>query len=307
MLLLKSPKFWTKKDSLISILLYPLSILYLIIIFLNKKIQIISSKNIEIKTICIGNLYIGGTGKTPTVIKLYEMISKNKNCCVIKKFRKQHIDEINLLEKFTNLITGRTRVQALIQAKEKGNEIAIMDDGMQDFTFKKNISILCIKSKQGFGNQKTLPSGPLREPLSNIKNYQITIINGEKNNQIEELLNKYNKDMSIFYSNYELINKDQIHNKKFLAFSGIADNQNFFSLLERNKATLIIKKEFNDHFIFNDKDILNLINEAKIKNLELITTEKNHQNIPDKYKDVVLYAKIKLNINDEDKLINEIC
>src|SRR6056300_1595588 len=141
MLLLKSPKFWTKKDSLISILLYPLSILYLIIIFLNKKIQTISSKNIEIKTICIGNLYIGGTGKTPTVIKLYEMISKNKNCCVIKKFRKQHIDEINLLEKFTNLITGRTRVQALIQAKEKGNEIAIMDDGMQDFTFKKNISI----------------------------------------------------------------------------------------------------------------------------------------------------------------------
>ena len=306
MLLLKSPKFWTKKDSLISILLYPLSILYLIIIFLNKKIQIISSKNIAIKTICIGNLYIGGTGKTPTVIKLYEMISKNKNCCVIKKFRKQHIDEINLLEKFTNLITGRTRVQALIKAKENGNKIAIMDDGMQDFTFKKNISILCIKSKQGFGNQKTLPSGPLREPLSNIKNYQIAIINGEKNNQIEELLNKYNKNMGIYYSNYELINKDQIYNKKFLAFSGIADNQNFFSLLERNKATLAIKKEFNDHFIFNDKDILNLINEAKIKNLELITTEKNHQNIPDKYKDAVLYAKIKLNINDENKLINEI-
>lgn len=307
MLLIKSPKFWTKKDSLISILLYPVSILYLIIIFLNKKIQTMNSKNIEIKTICIGNLYIGGTGKTPTAIKLYEMISKNKNCCVIKKFRKQHIDELNLLEKFTNLVTGRTRVQALIQAKEKGNKMAIMDDGMQDFTFKKNISILCIKSKQGFGNQKTLPSGPLKEPLSNIKNYQIAIINGEKNNQIEELLNKYNKDMSIYYSNYELINKDQIYNKKFLAFSGIADNQNFFSLLERNKATLIIKKEFNDHYIFNDKDILNLINEAKIKNLELITTEKNHQNIPDKYKQAILYAKIKLNINDENKLINEIC
>ena len=103
MSLLKSPKFWTKKHSLISILLYPLSILYLIIIFLNKKIQIISSKNIEIKTICIGNLYIGGTGKTPTVIKLYEMISKNKNCCVIKKFRKQYIDEINLLKKSLTL------------------------------------------------------------------------------------------------------------------------------------------------------------------------------------------------------------
>jgi len=54
-------------------------------------------------------------------------------------------------------------------------------------------------------------------------------------------------------------------------------------------------------------DILNLINEAKIKNLELITTEKNHQNIPDKYKQAILYAKIKLNINDENKLINEIC
>jgi tetraacyldisaccharide 4'-kinase len=306
MLLLKSPKFWTKKNSLTSILLYPLSILYLIAIFLNKKIQIINSKNIEIKTICVGNLYIGGTGKTPTVMKLYEMISKNKNCCVIKKFRKQYIDEINLLKKFTNLITKGTRVQALIQAKEKGNEIAIMDDGMQDFTFKKNISILCVKSKQSFGNQKTLPSGPLREPLSNIKNYQIAIINGEKNNQIEELLSKYNKDISIYYSNYELINKDQVYNKKFLAFSGIADNQNFFSLLEKNKATLIIKKEFNDHFIFNEKDILNLMNQAKIKNLELITTEKNHQNLPDKYKERVLYAKIKLNIDEEDKLINEI-
>ena len=301
----KIPNFWKKKNHLLSVFLYPLSLLYLLAIKLNKLCKKFVIFN-DIKIVCVGNLYLGGTGKTPLVKKIYDEIKNKKKICVIKKYNKNQIDEIKYLDCFTDFITAKSRVKAIKEAKIKGYELAVLDDGMQDYSFKKNISILCIKSRQGFGNETILPAGPLRERIENIKKYNLALINGDKRKDLENTIKKYNQNIKIFYSKYKIINHSQFLNNDYLAFSGIGDNHNFFELLKENGIKVCKTKEFEDHYKFRDSDILNLINLSKKNNLSLITTEKNFFNINKKYHDKIDYVKLDLIINDLEKFINEI-
>ena len=192
------------------------------------------------------------------------------------------------------------------EAENKGFSVAILDDGIQDYTFKKDISILCVKSNKGFGNEKILPAGPLRETLANIKNYNFALINGDKNNELNKIIEKYNPSIKIFYSHYEIKNKSKFQGGKFLAFSGIADNKSFFDLLYKNNINILDSKSFIDHYNFTEKDIEHLIKISEEKNIDLITTEKNYNNISEKFKKKIYCVKLDLIIENEDKLINEI-
>ena len=194
----------------------------------------------------------------------------------------------------------------LKKAIDKGYEFAILDDGMQDYSFKKNVSILCIKSKHGFGNENILPAGPLRESLNSIKNYSLALINGNVREDLEGLIKKYNPNIKIFYSKYTVSNQLKNSNKNYFAFSGIGDNESFFETLIENGIKVYQTKEFEDHHNFSDDDILNLINLSEKKNLCLITTEKNYFNINKKYQNKVECAKIDLEIKELNKFINEI-
>lgn len=303
---LKTPKFWKSKYHLFAFTLYPLSIIYFFFLKLNTFKQKIFKKKINIKTICIGNIYLGGTGKTPLVSKIYQNLKDKKKCCVIKKLNKNQLDEISMLKKTTFLFNPKKRLEGLIQAEKNGFEIAILDDGMQDYSFEKSKSVLCVKSNVGFGNELILPAGPLREPMSVIKNYQFAVINGNKNQLIENKLKKFNKEISIFYSKYIIKNKEKFLNRKFLAFSGIANNSDFFDLLKLNNIQIEQTISFPDHHIFNKDEIINLINLSNKKKLNIITTEKNYHNIPEDYKNNIFHVEIELEIINFEKFLNEI-
>ena len=294
-----------KKYHPLSIFLIPFTIIYYFLTALNK-LRSNSEYCSGLKVICVGNLYVGGTGKTPLVKKIYDDLSKKQKCCIIKKFRSSHIDEINFLGTSLDLITPQKRVQGLKYAEVKGYSTAILDDGMQDYSFKKDISILCIKSKNKFGNKRILPAGPLRETLKNIKNYNIAVINGETNKKLEKLIFKYNQSIKIFYSNYQIKNLEKLVGKKFLAFSGIADNKSFFEILKRNNIEFLDTEEFNDHHNFSKNEIENLIIKSKSKNIQLITTEKNYNNIHPKYKNKIYYTELDLVIDQYNQFLNEI-
>jgi len=299
------PFFWSKKNNFFSFILLPFALVYLLVIKINKAlVSSISFKNIKI--ICVGNIYLGGTGKTPLVKKIYDEIKKDKKCCVLKKYNKNQIDEINFLNYYTDLLIPKSRLEGLKIAINKGYEFVILDDGMQDHSFKKNISILCIKSKDGFGNEYILPAGPLRERLDSIKNYNLALINGNVREGLEGLIKKYNPNIKIFYSKYTVSNQLKNSNKNYFAFSGIGDNESFFETLIENGIKVYQTKEFEDHHNFSDDDILNLINLSEKKNLCLITTEKNYFNINKKYQNKVECAKIDLEIKELNKFINEI-
>ena len=305
MIRISPPRFWEKKLHFFTIIFLPLSIFYFFLTLINK-LNYIFSKKIDIKIICVGNLYVGGTGKTPLVKKIYDELKKKERCCILKKFREKHYDEIKLLNIGKDLFTPKKRIDGLKNAKARGYKTVVIDDGMQDYSFKKDISVLCIKSKTGFGNEFILPSGPLREPLKEIKQYKIAVINGEKNEQINDTLKKNNPNIKIFYSHYEIKNIEEFYNKKFLAFSGIGDNESFFEILKKNHIAVLDTVEFEDHHKFTEKEILKLLDRANNENLKLITTDKNYNSIPEKYKKIIYSTSIKLIINSYNDFLNEI-
>ena len=176
---LKKPKFWDyQKPNLYSYLLLPFSIIFNLVSKLRSKPE---TTNSQIKTICVGNIYVGGTGKTSLAIKIKEILEKeNIKACFVKKFYSKQIDEQKLLRKNGPLFTSIKRMSALDEAISNGYKIAIFDDGLQDTSIKYDLEIVCFNNLNWIGNGLTLPSGPLRENINNLKYYENIFLKGNE-------------------------------------------------------------------------------------------------------------------------------
>ena len=300
------PKFWDKKQiSFFSILLFPITLFIKLPNFFKR----IFTKNYScsIPVICVGNIYLGGTGKTPLCIELYSMLkSLNRNPVFIRKKYESFQDEINLLKRIGPTYEGSKRINAINDAIQNKADVAILDDGFQDFSINKNLSIVCFNEKQWIGNGLVIPSGPLREGLSALKRANCVIINGEKNTDIENKIFSNNKEIKIFYTKYKAQNIDEFKNKKITAFAGIGNPKNFFDLLKDNNIKVLKEKKFPDHYNYSEKELENLINEAKKNSTILVTTEKDYMRIDENYKKDINYLKIAVDIKNRDQLIEEI-
>ena len=295
------PNFWKKKYyNIYSLILLPISIVIQFLFFIQK--GIITPKKFNIPVICIGNIYIGGTGKTPLTLELYNILkSMNKNPAIVKKFYKNHYDEIELIKQNVgNLFTNLSRQKAMDEVQNKNFDVAILDDGYQDCSIKKDLKILCFNEKQLIGNGHTIPSGPLREKLSSIKKSQIVVINGNENKNFENKLKKIFKDINIFYSRYISEIPKEFNNKKFLAFAGIGNPENFFDTLREYGLNVTKSKIFPDHYSYKKNEIENLLDLANKNKLDLITTEKDHYRLK-KLGFNINYLKIKVQIEKKDK------
>ena len=300
------PKFWESKNNIPVILLRPISFLFHLITILRK--SFVSTKKFKIPIICVGNIYVGGTGKTPIAIMIANNLKTNKkNPVIIKKYYKNHKDEHRIIDEMTNcLILDKNRVQAIEKAEGENFDIAILDDGFQDYTIKKNLNIICFNDKQLIGNGLVFPAGPLREDLSALKRAQIVIINGIKNKSFEEKILNVSKDIKIFYTKYFPTNIEQFKNKKLFAFAGIGNPNNFFELLSEYNLNVQKKIAFPDHYAFNEKEIKEMTEEANKNNFELITTEKDFYRIKDIGFNKLKYLKIDIEVKEKNNLMSEI-
>ena len=300
------PNFWNSKLNFFSIILLPLSFLFKALIFIKK--IIIKEKKFKIPIICIGNIYLGGTGKTPLSIFLgNELIKRKKEPVIVRKFYLNHKDEHDLIKKnFKNFLTHRKRIVALLEAEERNFDSVILDDGFQDLRIKKDLNILCFNQDQLIGNGYVLPAGPLREDLSAIKKTDIVVINGDKNKFFEEELFKINQKVLIYYSKYIPQNINDFKEKKLFVFAGIGNPENFFRLLENNNLKIHKKFKFPDHYMLSKKELLEIIDEAKKNNCQILTTEKDYFRIKDYKFDEIKYLKISVQINNKEKLIDRI-
>tara|TARA_Y100001970_G_scaffold77623_1_gene98641 strand:- start:700 stop:1407 length:708 start_codon:yes stop_codon:yes gene_type:complete len=225
----------------------------------------------------------------------------NKNPAIVKKFYKNHYDEIELIKQNVgNLFLNSSRKKAMDEVQNKNFDVAILDDGYQDCSIKKDLKILCFNEKQLIGNGHTIPSGPLREKLSSIKKSQIVVINGNENKNFENKLKKIFKDINIFYSRYISEIPKEFNNKKFLAFAGIGNPENFFDTLREYGLNVNKSKIFPDHYSYKKNEIENLLDLANKNKLDLITTEKDHYRLK-KLGFNINYLKIKVQIEKKDK------
>ncbi len=300
------PKFWDKnKISFLSIVLYPIALIIKSINFLKKKIT--KDHIFSTPIICVGNIYLGGTGKTPFCIELFSLLkSLNKNPSFIRKDYKSYEDEVILLNQVGVVYKDKKRLNAIKKAISNKSDVLILDDGFQDFSIKKKISIICFNEKQWIGNGLTIPAGPLREELSSLKRANYVIINGKKNIDIETKILKRNKNIKIFYTLHHPENIDKFKNKNVLAFAGIGAPENFINLLKDYEINIVKENFFPDHHIYSDREIDELIIEAKKNNAVLLTTEKDYVKLKESYKKNINFLKIKTKIKDQEKFISEI-
>ena len=300
------PKFWDNKNDIFSILLKPISILFYFLINLRKSLT--HAKKFKIPVICVGNIYVGGTGKTPlSIIIAKELKVKKKNPVIIKKYYKDHNDEHQMIKKTVDsLILNKDRTLALKEAEKKKFDVAILDDGFQDYTIEKDLNIVCFNSKQLIGNGSIFPAGPLRESFSSLKRAKIVIINGERNKIFEKKILKISNSIKIFYSKYTPTNIEQFKNKKLYAFAGIGNPDNFFELLSEYNLNVQKKISFPDHYNFNMNELEKMTELASKNNFELITTEKDFYRIKDYNFKKIKYLKLNLIIKEKNKLISEI-
>ena len=300
------PKFWDNKIGFISALLLPLTFIFNALLFLRK--QITTAKNFKIKVICVGNIYLGGTGKTPLTIFLAKELSKlGKKPVIIRKYYKNHKDEYGLIKNyFKKLIVCKNRIDGLNKAIRSGFDVAILDDGFQDYKIKKDLNIICFNSNQLIGNGLILPSGPLRENLSSLKRANIIIINGKKNKDFEKKILRINKNLKIFYSFYKPVNLNKFRNKKLLALAGIGNPENFFQLINKNNLHIKKKIILPDHYRFSKNEMQNIITDAGQKNYKIIMTEKDYFKISNLKSKKINYVKVNLKINGQRRLLNRI-
>ena len=300
------PKFWSKKNSLLSFMLFPLSIFLQILIYLKKKIT--KKRKVSIPVICVGNIYLGGTGKTPLSIEIVKILEKlNKKTAIIKKSYKDHEDEFKLISSNqVALFKDSSRYNGINEAIKQKFDCVVLDDGFQDFSISKNLNILCFNERQLIGNGMTLPSGPLRESLSSLKRCQIVVINGNTNLEFEKKIKNISNNISIYYSKYVPDNIESFKNKNLLAFAGIGNPENFFYLLKNNNLKIKKKISFSDHYNYSLKELNKLIYFALNNGLQLITTEKDYFRISHFQLPQIEYLKVKLDIikkNDFEKKI----
>ena len=319
------PKFWDKKNnSFLSILLYPLSIIYYLISVIRKKISIPQKFNIPI--ICVGNIYIGGTGKTSAAIEIMKILNQSKKICFLtkgygRKSKKDiYLNELNipnqntvdtgdealLLNKYGDVYISNNRAKAINTIIKLGYDAIILDDGFQDHLIFKNLNILCFDSKNWIGNNNLIPSGPLREPLKAIKEANFIVIKGEKNQIIENEIKKLSPNIEIIYAENRIENNKTLKNKNFIAFTGIGDPYSFFNTLLNNNIKIIKQIIYPDHFQFTEKNYKILSQEAENNKCNLITTEKDYVRINNQFKEKIYYTKLNTLLVEKESLEKEL-
>ena len=303
----KKPKFWDLDKP--NILSYLLSIFTLPIVINNFLLNFRKKKqNDKIKKICVGNIYIGGTGKTPTTIKLYEIFKNLKFDVVVgKKFYKSQLDEIKLLKNKTSLITEKERSKIIERASESEKELIIFDDGLQDRNIHYDLKLVCFDSENWIGNGQLIPAGPLREKLSSLKKYDLIFMK-DRNDDLKNILaqiKKKNPHIKIFNTSYKPVNIEKFSSdKKYLIFSGIGNPNNFKKILIKNNIQIKDEIIFPDHYPFKQDDIKNIKKRAQDLDAEIITTEKDYLRILEEDRRNINFLEINLEIDNENELIN---
>lgn len=311
---MKAPAFWFKPKGFLAFTLWPFSVLYEIggNIMRSK----IAPVQLPIPVICVGNVVAGGAGKTPVALHIGKLLkAKGIKAFFLtrgyggalpgpvlvnpKKHKAVHVgDEALLLAEILPTVKCANRVAGAKLALQKGAEVIIMDDGYQNPSLYKTLSVLVIDGSTVYGNGLLIPAGPLRErPRSAIARAHIIIL-VNRNTRTPAMPN----EKAIYMATTRIHDGTLFKGKKIYLFCGIGNPDKFFGMMSVYGANIVATKAFPDHHPYTMAELNKLIIDSVKQKAVLVTTRKDLMRVPPELHDCMIAADLDLELDNEGSL-----
>lgn len=301
---MKAPSFWTT-DTLTSRLMLPFGKLFSLGGKVRNKLSA-PAASVTTPVLCVGNLVAGGTGKTPVCLALADALgARGQKVCFLSKGYGGKLegpvqvdpgkhsftevgDEPLLLAGAAPTWVARDRRQGILAATRSGAQVIIMDDGFQNPGVAKTLSLVVVDGGYGFGNQRVMPAGPLRETIDEgLRRAHAVVVLGTDDFNVGTLVSlKFG--LPVLRAKLALAPiPNALLKRPLVAFAGIGRPQKFFDAITAAEGNLIGRESFPDHHPFREKDLARLARMAKLQDASLVTTTKDYVRLPAAFREKV--------------------
>lgn len=288
----EAPPFWWESPDWRAFLLTPAAALYGFIA--ERRLNNAKPQKIDLPVMCVGNLTVGGGGKTPAVLALmlharklglspgilsrgYGGVEKGPHLVNSAEDSAREVgDEPLLLSFHAPVAVARNRLAGAQLLQRQGCNFIIMDDGFQSARLHADCNLVVVDSRRGIGNGHVIPAGPLRAPLvAQMRKMDALLVVGSSDRSELVVRAAARAGKPVFGADIKWEDSPGVTGKRFLAFAGIADPDKFFDTLQASGAWVSLARSFPDHYSYTDEDMRELIQTAEAGDLTLVTTEKD--------------------------------
>jgi tetraacyldisaccharide 4'-kinase len=296
---MREPAFWWQPPSWMSRVLAPIALIYGTI---SGRRMLQRGHRATVPVICVGNYTLGGAGKTPTVIALLKLLRAAGETPVVlsrgyggqlagpmRVDLKKHVaadvgDEPLLLAQVAPVIVSADRVAGADAARSASASVIVMDDGFQNPSLQKDVSLIVIDAGRAIGNTHVFPAGPLRAPLAaQLTRTDVLLVSGEGAAAVDVAHRVRGKGGVVLEARIVPAPAAvaALHDRPLLAFAGIGDPLRFFATLRACGLDVVETRAFDDHHPFTADEVRALIATARENSLTLVTTEKDFVRLRD--------------------------
>jgi tetraacyldisaccharide 4'-kinase len=313
-------EFWDRKaDGLLPTLLRPIGCLVAGLASLRQKTT--KPWKAPVPVICVGNIVVGGAGKTPVALDLIERLkTRGQNVHVVsrgyggslagpervdpeKHTAKEVGDEPLLLARKAPAWVSRERRLGIEAAVEQGATIIVMDDGHQNPSIVKDLSLVVADGGYGFGNGRVMPAGPLREPVgTGLSRADALILLGADEADVWGRVQRLGyKSLSIIRAHIKPVGDiESLREKNVFAFAGIGRPEKFYDTLKAIGCNVVETRAFDDHHPYSEAEIVSILSDAV--DMTVVTTAKDHVRLTPDHQKRIKTVNIRLDWKDDTEI-----
>lgn len=287
----EAPPFWWERPDWRAWALWPLSAAYGFAA--STRMKIARREKVPAAVLCIGNLTVGGEGKTPLAIALAAEAGRQKiragfltrgyggtliapHLVTLTDTARAVGDEPLLLARHAPTVVARNRAAGARRLIQEGCELIIMDDGFQSARVHMDYALIVVDAARGLGNGHVIPAGPLRAPVTDqMRHADGVVAMGEGPGADIVVRSASRAGRPVFHARLQARDASLLKGARVLAFAGIGNPQKFYDTLRKLGVEVAETRSFPDHYPFGEEDIAELKSEAAAKGLSVVTTEKD--------------------------------